>query len=384
MRTGIWINTALLAFLLSGMLRAESTISVVTSHSETHLLSLMHAAGLAVGSNLNAVFIDQETLKNELFVSADKNELPDILLIPSDIADLPQLRLGRLSDAWYDANLDPNVVKVLPTVAEQKAIPLVLGNHLLQFFNKSMVSSPLKRWEDLAMDYPQPQVSWSYNEMYWFAPFVMSLGVEFLSDGQSHLDSPQMVEALAYYEDLARRRVVDKYCQYQCSWEAFTSGSVPYHINGSWAIDGLKDAMGENLGIALLPSIKGVPMRSYYSSFVMVFPEIESKSSEKRDILLKFALKMQSADVQIALLEQGYQMPINLAARRTFLASESEFVSVFTRQLEQSISMPDSPNMLVLWDAMSRGFVRYSGGVLDAEGAARYMQKSFQKHVVTK
>lgn len=354
-------------------------INLVTSHSESRLLTLLRDEALEQQLTLNAIFIDQEQLKSELFRSRHVDSLPDVLLVPPDISSLPNLDIQRLPDDWFLESLAAEIVGQVPAVAEHKAIPFVVGNHLLQFYNKALVDKPIANWNQLTPSYQTPIFSWSYNEMYWFAPFVLTQGGRFLDNNASNLDTPEMISALTFYKQLASRGVVNPNCNYSCSFERFVDGVVPYHLNGTWAIEELKARLGDNLGVALLPDLEGLPMRSYYSAYVVVFPALSRHSPQKLAALRAFARHLQSADLQIQLLEQGYQMPVNAIARQQFLNDGDPLNSVFLQQLERSVIMPDSPDMVIVWDAMSRGFVRYSGGVLNAPAAARYMERTFQR-----
>lgn len=362
----------------SASLQAEQ-ISLVTSHSESRLLMLLREEASQQQMSLKAIFIDQEQLKSELFRSRSVDALPDVLIVPPDISKLDTLHVEPLPADWFSEDLDPSIAQQVPAVATRLAIPFVVGNHLLQFYNKALVDAPLEDWNALATSYAEPIFSWSYNEMYWFAPFVLSHGVKFLHNGETQLDSPAMAAGLEYYKSLESRGVVNANCNYTCSLERFANGDLPYHINGTWAIDQLKGYLGDNLGVALLPSFDGIPMRSYYSAYVVVFPAMERHSPAKRAALKAFAQHIQSADFQVKLIQQGFQMPVNALAREQFLSSGDAFNAVFVKQLQRSVIMPDDPAMVIVWDAMSRGFVRFNGGVLNAPAAARYMERTFQR-----
>lgn len=358
---------------------AGDSISLITSHSESRLLTLLRDEAQHQGIELKAIFVDQEQLKSELLRSLDENSLPDVLIVPPDISNLSTLAVQTLPEDWFLKSLAPQVIEQIPVVMQRKAIPFVVGNHLLQFYNKSLVKQPLTNWQDLKSSYTRPIFSWSYNEMYWFVPFVLSRGTRFLEGGQAHLDSESMVSALTDYKGLASRGVIDPNCNYQCSLKRFVNAEVPYHINGTWSVEELKAALGNDLGVATLPSFDGKPMRSYYGAYVVIFPALHRHSTEKISQLKQFARHIQSEEVQLSLLKSGYQMPINSVARQQFIDSANPIQRAFVLQLEQSVIMPDITEMVIVWDAMSRGFVRYSGGVLSAPAASRYMERTFHR-----
>ncbi|MEY3018945.1 MAG: hypothetical protein RL336_2080 [Pseudomonadota bacterium] len=375
------VRFALVSLLVFGLAvtntYANTPITLVTSHSESRLLGLIREEAEQQGLQLHAAFVDQDQLKSELMRTHQEDELPDVVIVPPDVSALAELHVDPLPEDWFLQSISPQITQQLPSVSEHRAIPFLVGNQLLQFYNKSLVNEPIGDWESVAASYPEPLFSWSYNEMYWFVPFVLSHGIRFLEGGEANLDTPEMAAALEQYRGLASRGVVDPNCNYSCSISRFINGKVPYHINGTWAVEQLKEALGDQLGVAVLPNLSGLPMRSYYSAYVIIFPAIHRHSDKKLAALKSFSRHLQSEDVQSKLVDYGYQMPINVASRLEFVASQNVIHRVFMQQLERSVCMPDSVEMLVLWDAMSRGFVRYNSGVLTAPAASRYMGRTF-------
>ena len=358
---------------------ADTPIKLVTSHSESRLLDLIREEAGQQGMALQAVFVDQEQLKRELMRTHQLDELPDIVIVPPDLSALAELHIEALPEDWFLQDIAPQITQQLTSVAERRAIPFLVGNQLLQFYNKALVQAPIADWQEIAASYPSPLFSWSYNEMYWFVPFVLSQNIRFLEGGAAHLDTPEMAAALERYRALASGGVVDPNCNYTCSMTRFINGKVPYHINGTWAVDQLKKALGDQLGVALLPSFSGRPMRSYYSAYVILLPAIHRHTEQKLASLKSFVRHLQGQEVQTKLVDYGYQMPINVEARRQFVASQDIIHHIFMQQLDRSVYMPDNIAMLVLWDAMSRGFVRYNSGVLTAPAASRYMERTFAR-----
>ena len=358
---------------------AAEPINLVTTHSESRLLELLRREAIEQDIALQASFVDQNQLKSQIFRVSDISSLPDVMIVPSDISRLEMLSIEPLSDDWFISDQNYTLASKLPSVAAKKAIPLFVGNHLLQFFNKALVDHPILDWKELAASYSAPIFSWSYSEMYWFVPFVLTQGTPFLSENLSHLNTPDMVAALRFYKSLAERGAVNQYCNYRCSVKSFMNGETPYHINGTWAIEQLKEALGDNLGVAFLPKFSGYPMRSYYSAHVIVLPALSRHNEAKIASLKSFVKRLQGEQFQTDLMDQSYQLPVNKKALEFLAKQDKSIAGFYVDQLGHSVIMPDSPEMVFIWDALSRGFVRFNAGVLDAPAAARYMEKTYQR-----
>ena len=102
-----------------------------------------------------------------------------------------------------------------------KGIPIVYGKHLVLFYNKSIIDSPPKNWEELLtkrsqFERPLDFIGWSYYEMYWFIPFLGAFNSQPFVNSEPKLDSEEMVEALKWYRTFLDQRTIDVNCEYNC------------------------------------------------------------------------------------------------------------------------------------------------------------------------
>lgn len=93
-----------------------------------------------------------------------------------------------------------------------------------------------------------------------------------MSKDKLTLDTPEMAAALTFYWQQAERGLVHPSCNYQCMTKGFHNNEFGYIIDGVWAYSDHQSVLGENLGIALLPSVNGKPLKPYFSSHALAFP----------------------------------------------------------------------------------------------------------------
>ncbi len=165
-------------------------------------------------------------------------------------------------------------------------MPVSVGNHLLLYFNKQHVVSPVTQWQqlfELSKKQPikRPVIGWNYKELFWFINFVPMFGEMPINERGLNLDSKAMNKAIKFYRELSRQGIIDKNCNYSCSIQRFKNGEFFYTINGDWAYRDLKNTLGDDLGVSALPSYQSAPMKSFYSAIAMIFPKGHQSEKQK-------------------------------------------------------------------------------------------------------
>lgn len=324
-------------------------------------------------------------LKSALIQSANMSQLPDIVIVPSDFIGLTELGFSTIPDTWLSQSLSADALKSAMVADDYKGIPIIYGNHLLLYYNKSIINKPASNWNELIsqktrLPLDTQLIGWNYYEMYWFVPFLGTFGEFPYIDNKVNLQTSGMAEALAWYRELAEKNVVDKNCDYDCSSSAFLSGKLAYTINGSWAFNQYSDELKENLGIALLPQYRGNDMKPYFSSHVIAFPNNGIELGfEKAEKLKQFAEYFQNAQTQMAIWQQLRSLPTNAAIINQLVADAGPNLKVLFEQLKASEPMPNDRNMAIIWEAMLKGVNRYLADIFDNHKAAEYMQYITEK-----
>ena len=326
-------------------------------------------------------------LKSALLQSANMSQLPDIVIVPSDFIGLTELGFSTIPDQWLSPELTPESLQSAKVKGEYKGIPIIYGNHLLLYFNKSLIPEPANNWSSLikqksTLPNGVELIGWNYYEMYWFVPFLGTFGEFPYVDNKVNLETEGMAKALAWYRELADTKVVDKRCDYACNSAAFTSGKLAYTINGSWAFNQFSDELKADLGIALLPQYQGQKMKPYFSSHVIAFPNNGiSKDPVKAHKLREFAEYFQQNQAQMAIWSQLRSLPTNGTIIAKLVADTDPNLKVLFAQLNESEPMPNDRNMAIVWEAMLKGVNRYLADIFDNKKAAEYMQYITNKSI---
>lgn len=328
-----------------------------------------------------------EELRDEVVTLARTAELPDMLYIPSDFVGMHnQIKLSPIPETWMSPYLSMKIRAISKIGDISYGIPVFQGNHLMLFYNRDMVKTPITDWQQLkeqsttfasTVNFP---ITWNYNEMYWLIPFISAYHGWPMQGDNVTLDTQGMIQALRFYQKLSTDRMVDPNCDHDCSVTRFENGQSAYLINGDWIIHSLEEKMGSKLGIATLPKVEGQTMYPMFGSYVLSFPNLQ-KDTEKYKILENFALYVQGREAQQLVLDEGGLMPINdkiLAAAYTQMSSNKKAVM---EQINLTHPLPTSPNMSVAWLSMKRGFVRLMEHNYTPEQAAKFMQRTANKEL---
>ncbi|GAB6928827.1 extracellular solute-binding protein [Paenibacillus sp. JCM 10914] len=125
----------------------------------------------------------------------------------------------------------------------------------------------------------------------------------------------------------------------------FTAGDLAMDINGPWELGGYKEALGDKLGVAPIPSIGGQPavsfsgIKAWYVSSFTQYPQAAR-------LFADFAT---SKEAQLQLSALVGSVPTNNEAQEDAQIKDDEYVSAFTEQFKSSQPMPSVPEMGNVW-----------------------------------
>ncbi|MGL4207310.1 MAG: hypothetical protein ACRCRW_14475 [Aeromonadaceae bacterium] len=277
--------------------------------------------------------------------------LPELALIPSDMLALAKrLRLSPIPRQWELPPLTPLSEATLQLGGRQLGIPILAGNHLLQFYDKSQGRA---RHEWLQADEPGVSACCGidFEEPYWLIPFLIRFAGWPIGHNRVQLDSPAMTRALLCRQRLQRQGRVRHYdCRQELN-AALISGDVPAIITGEWEYATLREAMGERLGIAPLPTYGNLPCRSFFSSVGLLFPG-QSLQGPHAPLLQAFAQLLLSQSVQQGWMEQAARQPVRQDLQQ-LVAHESQHI--INSCINQCCISPTHPLMHSAWQAMTAG-----------------------------
>ena len=324
-------------------------------------------------------------LKSELIQRSNVQQLPDAIIVPSDFLGLKQINVSSIPNEIISPNLYKQALKSAEVNDQLKGIPIVFGNHLVLFYNKSMIEQVPSNWEELLLQRnqfsnPKDFIAWSYYEMYWFIPFLGAFDSVPFSEGKPTLNTPQMAQTLEWYQRFLDQRIIDTNCEYNCVNNRFKAQSLAMAINGVWEYQAYKKALGDNLGVAALPRLGDKKMKSYFSSHTLAFPN-QGLQGPKAEPLKKLAEFLQREDIQTLIWSDLNSIPTNNKTLANIEKEGNHDFSIMFAQLQSSNPMPNEHEMAIVWEALLKGLNRYLADVFDAQTAAEYMQVITEKSI---
>ncbi|AWB66156.1 hypothetical protein C2869_06770 [Saccharobesus litoralis] len=367
---------------------SSNTITLAFGYENYDFAPLIKKFELQTNIKVNIAGYKNDLLKVELLQRAKNNSLPDAVIVPADFLGIKDIGFLTLSVDWINPNVGKTNLMAVSHRQQIKGVPVIAGNHLLLYYNKALVKQPARSWVELQQqkqtlnsDKQIDLIGWSYNEMFWFAPFLNAFGGSPLANNQVNLNTAAMRQAMTFYHQLAKSGLVNENCDYECSSNKFTQQQLRYVYNGVWAYGLYQKALGDNLGITRLPAIGKRPMKPYFSVHALGFPSTLSNKSNKKltDNLKQLALFFQSEATQLAMWQNLNSLPVHQNVMQQILLNADDNLQAIIRQLVDAEPMPNDLAMSIVWEAMLKGNRRYWADVFDVNQASRYMQ-----HIATK
>jgi multiple sugar transport system substrate-binding protein len=172
-------------------------------------------------------------------------------------------------------------------------------------------------------------------------PFPWSNGAELLNeDGDWTLDTPEMVEALTYYQSFFTEGIADENPTLGAgaAESAFVDGTAPMMIAGPANIGALEQAGGE--GFADQYAVATIPKQTTGTSFVGGSDLVVFKDSENRDAAWRLVEWLSQPEVQIELYAAIGDLPAVQSAWDDPSLSADPKLAVFGEQLEDTKAPP--------------------------------------------
>lgn len=184
-------------------------------------------------------------------------------------------------------------------------------------------------------------------------PFAWSAGADLTKDGGKayNLDSPEVLEAVKYYQSFFTDGISDKAAPATPTTEAdFVSGKVPMFISGPWMMSAVEKVGGP--GFKDKYSVMQIPAKKTSSSFVGGSDFVVFKNSQNRDSAWKFVQWLADPKVQVKWYAASSDLPsVSSAWSDPALASDKK-LSVFGTQLKTA----QSPPSFSTWEQVIAGF----------------------------
>ena len=330
---------------------------------------------------ISTIQIPNEELKTSVVKAVRKGNAPDIVILPSDnmgLASVMKLSLLDVTAATEGLSLD--AAEGLLFDGDAFGMPLYQHNRLMMFYNKTLVAQPARNWLELEKQHQQfasqgiQTLGVNTREPYWFAHFVTQFNAQMLSSDKLNLASPDIESALHFYRRLIELGVIRENCTYDCVSVEFYKGKVAYAMDGNWSLKQAVETMGDQLGIATFPSLRGRQAKTLTSLTVMVYPNKSLSGERSLEITaLSNYLRLPSSQKQMFTL--SYLMPYHQSVLDEL--SEQQWMASQLAVRGENVYVPPSMTVVSMWNGMQKGLGLFLDEKLDSAATTRYMQKVY-------
>ena len=336
----------------------------------TALSQMITAAETAnPGLTITASFHNFSTIYSDYETAVAAGTGPDLMLAPTDAMG-NQARLGVILN--LDSYLTGRMTNVLQSALDDStvdgvtyAIPLA-AKIVALYYNKASIATPPNTTVDLLTLLQSGKKLTGpglYTGSYYYYGFWGAFGGTLMDNTGLCLadQSTAFPNAMQYLLDLQSAGAALT-SEYFTAEAGFLNGEYDMIINGSWALDGYKASLGDNLGVVSLPAGPGIvnagPLNGPDSFFVN--PATSNPSNT-----VEVALYLSNQTSSQILTDVSGMIPV-----RSDVTSTDPLVLAFQQAVETGIARPQNRQMDFYWsnfqdmiDAVLAGTVSPTDGV---------------------
>ncbi len=213
-----------------------------------------------------------------------------------------------------------------------------------------------------------------HSTAYNVSPFINGFGASIIDEnGEPHLDSAEMKEAVEYDSKFAKYQTSGDYNTVNT---IFNEGKADSIWGGPWLIAGIKEA-GINYGVKALSDFKlpnGNALKPY--SGVQGLAVMKYAADSKKDAISKVLEAMADEKLGIDLANKANCAPAVTSAYDDEEVGKNEMVAAMRKTADEAVPMPNVPQISVMWTPTEGmlSAVNRSGDSVDK--AAKDMQEN--------
>lgn len=240
-------------------------------------------------------------------------------------------------------------------------VPVSNGNHLMLYYNKTLVATPPETTDDMIAMAPdlisKGLVPLVYNqtEPFWLVPWLGGFGgAVFADDGVTPtLNTPAMVQTLQFLHDIKYTdKMVPAESDYDGADTLFKEGKAAMIINGDWTLGAYSDLFGENLGIARIPKVSatGEWPKPYTAGKYFMIPA--GTTGTKLDVVVDFINFSTNKANQLDQVSKLARLPALKEALADPMVADDPLLKGSSDQMVVGVPMPTVLEMRCNWDSM--------------------------------
>ncbi|NMO97424.1 sugar ABC transporter substrate-binding protein [Paenibacillus lemnae] len=289
--------------------------------------------------------------------------------LAADVVIFPHDQLGRAASSNLVAPNDVFEVETIQANTESAIQGVTYNDTLygypraaetyLMYYNKELIQEAPKSFEEVIefsegfTDNAKNKygVMWETGNLYFTYPFLASNGGYIFGNNGTDvkdigLNNEGAVKSMEVYQSLNKVLPVKAGdITPDIKRSLFTAGDLAIDINGPWELSAYKEALGDNLGVAPIPTIAGQPavslagIKAWYVNAYTDYPKAAR-------LFANFATNEEN---QLKLSSLVGSVPTNKAAQESDQIKNDPYVSAFTEQFNSSVPMPSVPQMNNVW-----------------------------------
>ena len=338
---------------------------------------------------------ENEALRDQFQTASLAAAAPEVVRVPNDFAGpFSELEIvAPISDLFDDAFLSQffdgalGPAKVGGTLW---GVPDNYGNHLMLLYNKSLVPTPPATFEELVTlalgltDGTIQGFAYNLTEPFWGAGFYGAFGGWPLDDADvPQFNNQAFIDYLTFVAGLKEQGVVPVECNYDCADTGFKNGTTAMIINGDWSLGGYQEALGENLGVAPVPTINGNAYTEMTAGKYFMVSNAVLEDEAKKEAVIAFITFMTAADVQTRWLTDFSRLPSNKTVAEDPSIASDPILAGSMAALANGRGMPAAASMRCAWDAWRPNLEGVMAGNLTPADAAVAAQETADACMLT-
>ncbi|MFF2018592.1 extracellular solute-binding protein [Paenibacillus sp. NPDC058177] len=293
--------------------------------------------------------------------------------LAADVINIPHDNLGKAASASL---VLPNDIFAEQTKADNTEASIVgstfegelygyprAAETYALYYNKSLVKEAPKSFDDVLAfsktftDKSKNKygIMWEVGNLYYNYLFIASTGGYLFGDNGTNkddigLNNEGAIEGLNTFAKLKEALPIKSGdINADIKRSLFNSGDVAMDITGPWELAGYKEALGDNLGIAPVPTIAGKTAVTF-SGIKIYAVNSFSQYPNAAKLYAHFATSKES---QLELNKIIGSVPTNKEALEDPQIKDDPYVSAFAEQAKNSQPMPSIPEMGNVWSPVN-------------------------------
>lgn len=277
------------------------------------------------------------------------------------------------ADAYH-----PVTVEALRYNDQQWGVPLAF-KCLALYYNRDLIDQPPSDTDALLQlaaqraENGQYALAYQATDAYYHAAWMYGFGGGLFDGDVVALDQSGNADALAFVRSLYDQGFLPEEPTGALITQLFNDGQAAMVINGPWLLGEL-DA-GLDVGIAPLPTVSetgqaATPFLGVDAAFVSGFADLPQEAAD-------LAVYLASPEAAVVRAVQGRQSVATLDAYTDPAVANDSILIGFREQLNNTVPMPNRPEMGSTWEPQARALRRVMRGAASPERAVSLAQEEY-------